>query len=296
MLPERFRSVLHAIATDRKSGAIELALGVVDAFKVLEKERNLPARAELGAAVSFLAKAQPSMVPIHNTAAICMRIVLGGGSAITSLDAVREFLHDSRGEVASNAVMLFPPHSTAITISRSSTVLLALKLAARSGRLGRLYVMESRPRLEGRNTAREIVAEGVECVLVADAVGPTLAGEFDLALVGADAMLKDGAVINKAGTYALSNSCKAGHKPLIVLTESIKLDSRFTSKTWPGSEIRDEGELLPRPPRGLRALNRYFDLTPSANVRAVVHEHGVSRRGWVGAMEKVLQGLYKESA
>lgn len=296
MLPERFRSSLHSIATDRKSGAIELALKVVKAFEVLESERHLPSREEMRAAVSFLAKAQPSMVTIQNTAEICAHVVFGGGSAKSDLGAVGVFIRESRSKVSANALGLFPPNATAITISRSSTALSTFRLAARSGRLSRLYIMESRPRLEGRKTAREIVAEGVECILVADAVGPTLAGEIDLAVVGSDAVLKDGAVVNKAGTFSLSMSCKDAGKPLCVLSESIKLDRRFDSSSWPGAELRDESELLPRPPRGLKALNRYFDLTPPANIHAVVHERGVSRRGWVGAMEKVLRGLYDESA
>lgn len=296
MLPEGFRSRLHSIATDRKSGAIELAIDVVGAFEVLERERYLPSKEELGAAASFLAKAQPSMVSIRNTADICQRILSGGGNEEANLAAIRKFLQESRSKVSANALGLFPPNATCITISRSSTVISALRLAARSGALRRLYVMESRPRLEGRSTAREIAAEGIECILVVDAAGPTLAREADLAVVGADSVLTDGAIVNKTGTFALSTSFKFARKPVYVLSESIKLNRQYNSETWPGSELRDEREILPKPPKGLRALNRYFDVSPAANVRAVVHERGVSRRGWVGAMEKVLRDLHEAVA
>jgi translation initiation factor 2B subunit (eIF-2B alpha/beta/delta family) len=98
------------------------------------------------------------------------------------------------------------------------------------------------------------------------------------------------------GTYPLALACTDNGKPLCVLAESIKLDRRFSSTTWPGSEERDEFELLPRPPRGLRALNRYFDLTPPANVSCVVHEDGISRQGWAKTMGKILDRLMDESA
>jgi translation initiation factor 2B subunit (eIF-2B alpha/beta/delta family) len=169
-------------------------------------------------------------------------------------------------------------------------------VAARSGRLGKLFIMESRPRLEGRATAKAVAEMGVECTLVADAMGPSLIKEVDLAVVGADAILKDGGVVNKIGTFPISLACKDARKPLCVLAESIKLDRRFDSNTWPGSEERDEFELLPRPPRSLRALNRYFDLTPPANVSCVVHEDGISKRGWAKTMGKILDRLMDESA
>jgi len=295
MLPARSRSLIHAIAVDRKSGAIELAVKVVDAFEELSGSISPPSANEINTVVKFLSKAQPSMVPIHNTAEICSRILAHGGDVAAELTLLRTFLEESREKVATNSLKVFNSSSVIVTLSRSSTVLAALRLAAASGKLQRVFVMESRPRFEGRVTAREMMILGVDCVLVADAAGPSLLSEADMAVVGADAILRDGAVVNKIGTYPLSLACSESGKPLYVLTEAIKVDRRFSSRDWPDSELRDEKELLPSPPRGLRALNRYFDLSPSANVTAVVHEKGVSRRGWFGEMEKVLAGLLTES-
>jgi len=295
MLPARFRSRMHRIAADRKSGAIELALAVVEAFEGLSHSRPPPEEKEIMAAVKFLSNAQPSMVPIRNSAEMCARIMAGGESA-SRLGLLWKLIESSRARVAMNSQAIFVKNAVMITLSRSSTVLPALQVAARSGRLGKLFIMESRPRLEGRATAKAVAEMGVECTLVADAMGPSLIKEVDLAVVGADAILKDGGVVNKIGTFPISLACKDARKPLCVLAESIKLDRRFDSNTWPGSEERDEFELLPRPPRSLRALNRYFDLTPPANVSCVVHEDGISKRGWAKTMGKILDRLMDESA
>ena len=296
MLPARFRSRIHRIAADRESGAIELALAVVEAFEGLSHSRRPPAGKEIEAVVKFLSSAQPSMVPVRNAAEMCSRIVAGGGEHASGLDFLWDNIEGSRVRAAVNAQAIFGRRAIVLTLSRSSTVLHALQLAARAGRIGKLFVMESRPRFEGRETARAVTEMGVDCTLVADAMGPSLVKEIDLAVVGADAILSDGGVVNKIGTYPLALACKEGRKPLCVLAESIKLDRRCSSRTWAGAEERDEFELLPRPPRGLRALNRYFDLTPSDMVSCVVHDDGVTKRGWAKTMAKILDRLMKDGA
>ena len=296
MLPAGFRSRIHRIASDRKSGAIELALAVVDAFEELSNSRETPDGTEIAAAVRFLSVAQPSMIPIRNAAEMCARILAGGGLTVPGLGLLWTHVEVSRTTVAVNAQALFGKGATILTHSRSSTVLHALQLAARAGRIRNLFVMEARPRFEGRETARAMTKMGVECTLVADATGPSLIEDIDMAVVGADAVLSDGGVVNKIGTYPLALACKEGGKPLCVLAESLKLDRRASTATWAGPEERDEFELLPRPPRGLRALNRYFDLTPPAYVACVVHEEGISRRGWAKTMGKILDRLIERSA
>ena len=296
MLPAGFRSRIHRIASDRKSGAIELALAVVDAFEELSYSRETPDASELTAAVKFLSGAQPSMIPIRNAAELCARILTSGGETVSELGLLWTHVEVSRTKVAANAQALFGKGATVLTHSRSSTVLLGLQLAAKAGIIRKLFVMEARPRFEGRETAKAMTKMGVECTLVADAMGPSLVEEVDMAVVGADAVLNDGGVVNKIGTYPLALACKEERKPLCVLAESLKLDRRTSSATWAGAEERDEFELLPRPPRGLRALNRYFDLTPSAYIACVVHEEGISRRRWAKTMGKILDRLIERSA
>ncbi len=288
MLPARFSRRLEAIASDRKSGAIELAIMVVEAFEHLSRSGVMAGRREVTAAVRSLLKAQPTMVPIRNVTEISSAIVVAGSDAPAKLRKLRSFIWESRHSVAVRAASVLPPDSTVITLSRSSTVIEALSIAAKKGRLRTLYVMESRPRLEGRVTAKALALTGIECVMVADAEGPSLVRNVEMAVVGADAVLRDGGIVNKIGTYPLSLACLEEDKPLCVLAESVKLDRRFNSKAWPGSEERDSSELLPRKPARLKALNVYFDLTPPANVSCVVHERGVSRKRWEKEMGKVL--------
>ncbi len=296
MLPARFRQRIHRVANDRKSGALELAIKVIDAFNEITSSGSKPSKNQLSVAVKFLSKSQPTMIPILTAAEICSKIIMTEADPYDKLQRLRSFIVSSRAKVAVNSLSCLPPSSTCMTISKSSTVLTALKLAASSKKLSRVYVMESRPHLEGRSTARDLTSEGVECILVTDALGPSLADEIDAAVIGADAILKDGAVVNKSGTYPLALACKEAEKPLYVLAESVKLDERFDSAIWPGSELREEKELLPTPPKGLRAMNKYFDLTPPSYVTAIVHEAGVSKKDWVQDLRAALGRILENEA
>ena len=291
MLPARFSKRLREIGNDRSHGAIELAIEVVEAFERLSRSEANVERREISSAIRSLADAQPAMVPIRNAAEICREVIVEGKDATAKMRRLRALIEESRHQVAVNAASILPPDSTVVTLSRSSTVIEALSMAAEKGRVRRLYVMESRPRLEGRTTARALARRGVECVLVADAEGPSIVRNADMAVVGADAVLRDGGVVNKVGTFPLSLACRDSGRMLCVLAESIKLDRRFDSKTWRGPERRDESELLPREAGRVSALNVYFDLTAPSDVDCVVHEGGVSKRGWARAMERVFERM-----
>jgi len=289
MLPGKFKSRMQAIAKNRRDGAIELAIKVIDTFLELKRSRVSYTERDIERIVKSVSKAQPSMVPIHNSLEICEKIIFTEGEVVNRLGQFKSYLKNSREIVAEKFTESMLSETKCITLSRSSTVLTALQLAAKAGKLCKLVIMESRPRYEGRITAKEMRRHGVNCTLVADALGPSLVGEVDMAVVGSDAVLKDGAVVNKIGTYPLSLACTMVGRPLYVLAESIKLDSRYDSDSWPGSELRDKTELLPPKLRGMKAINRYFDLTLPAYIHAVVHEGGISRKHWVAEMEKELQ-------
>ena len=108
---------------------------------------------------------------------------------------------------------------------------------------------------------------------MSDALGPSLLAEASCALVGADSVLRDGAVVNKIGTYSLALAAADAKKPLYVACETLKFDARHDAASWPGSPPRDPKEIWDTPDRAA-ALNRYFEVTPGRLVTIVVTERG----------------------
>ena len=81
---------------------------------------------------------------------------------------------------------------------------------------------------------------GVPVTLVSDALGPSLMEEASCALVGADAVLRDAAVVNKIGTYALALAASDRKKPFYVACETLKFDARYDSASWPKPAARTQ--------------------------------------------------------
>src|SRR4030095_8787821 len=89
-----------------------------------------------------------------------------------------------------------------VSISCSGSVVVALK-AIRAARTVRVSCSESRPALEGRRLAAELVAAGIPVTYFSDAAIGHALGSADAVLVGADAIAATW-FLNKTGTRMLA--------------------------------------------------------------------------------------------
>jgi len=155
-----------------------------------------------------------------------------------------------------------------LTLSRSGTVLDALRSASPRA----VYVAESRPAREGIDVAEEL-ADALDApvtVLADAAVAHALATEaVDAVVVGADAVLPDGRVVNKTGTRAAALAAAREGIPVYAVAASDKITRRETVnlETGDATAIYDGDAELD-------VLNPTFDVTPSELVDAVVTERG----------------------
>ena len=97
-----------------------------------------------------------------------------------------------------------------------------------------------------------------------------------MVLIGADSILADGSVINKAGTYVLALVAHDQGVPVYVCAESCK--RRPLQLPEPALEEMDPAELSPGEPSlgpHVRVRNIYFDRTPARLISGWIDEHGV---------------------
>lgn len=162
---------------------------------------------------------------------------------------------------------------------------------ARAGEKPFVWVDETRPRLQGaRLTAWELSQEGVDCRLQADGAAAWMMaqGRVDAIVVGADRIAANGDVANKIGTYGLSLAAKEHGVPFYVAAPSTTFDAATkTGRDIPIEERGDEevldmdgidaaGDLRHiRMAADVAANNPAFDVTPAANITAIVSENGV---------------------
>jgi hypothetical protein len=157
--------------------------------------------------------------------------------------------------------------------------------AVRHDEQAEVLVDETRPWLQGaRLTAWELSVEGIPYHLIAD----NMAGYFmsrgavDGVVVGADRIAANGDTANKIGTYTLSVLAKEHSLPFYVAAPLSTVDLTVQSGADIPIEERDEDEVTSYggrrlAPEGARAYHPAFDVTPHANITAIVTEAGVLR-------------------
>jgi methylthioribose-1-phosphate isomerase len=149
-----------------------------------------------------------------------------------------------------------------------------LRAAWERGRLARVWVDETRPRLQGaRLTAWELRRVGIPFRVIADsAAGGLMArGLVDRVVVGADRIAANGDVANKVGTYPLAVLAARHRVPFYVAAPLSTMDPATPSGAEIAIEERDPAEVS----ADGDGFNPAFDVTPAQLVTAVITEAGV---------------------
>ena len=148
-----------------------------------------------------------------------------------------------------------------------------------------VWVDETRPLLQGaRLTAWELAEDGIPHTLIADvAAGQLFArGLVDAVVFGADRIAHNGDAANKIGSYTLSVLARAHGVPCYVVAPSSTIDHAIANGAGIPIEERAADEVAQLggtvlAPAGTAVSNPAFDVTPAANITAIVTEAGVHR-------------------
>ncbi len=153
-----------------------------------------------------------------------------------------------------------------LTMSYSSTVKLSLKGSSK------VSILESRPLMEGRKLAAELIESGVKIRYWCDSALLCAQKEVDAALVGADAFSED-FFVNKVGTNPLALCCHEYDVPLYVVSDSTKYLPKEIPLNY--EEEHDPSEVWERAPPGIDVNNPYFEKIPW-NDAVLVTEMGIN--------------------
>ncbi|MCK5016138.1 MAG: S-methyl-5-thioribose-1-phosphate isomerase [Candidatus Peribacteraceae bacterium] len=165
------------------------------------------------------------------------------------------------------------------------TALSPIYAAKRQDKKIEVYVDETRPRLQGANlTSWELLNEGIPHYIITDnATGYYMSKrEIDLMIVGADRVARNGDFANKIGTYEKAVVAKENGIPFYVAIPSTTIDVLTENGSKIPIEERDENEVHfigkeRITPRGARAKNPAFDVTPAKFVTGIITERGIFR-------------------
>ena len=268
MLPAEVRSIIEEMRAERIRGAGYLAMKGAEAYLLLSE---LLEGEELENALREMKREIPAvnrtMASLYNLARF---IPITGNPEVVRAKA-EEFIRlseEARREIGNIGSELIDENEVVITHSFSSAVLGIFRAARRKGKYFHVILTESSPDYEGIALARELDSLGVPFKVITDAQLGLFAKRATLALVGADSVTRDGAAVNKAGTYLLALACHDIGVPFYVAAESFKLHPELSS---------DEIEIVERPyaRQGYRVRNFLFDVTPWRYIRGIITEFGV---------------------
>ena len=155
-----------------------------------------------------------------------------------------------------------------------------------------VYVDETRPWLQGaRLTAWELHQQGIETYVISDNAAGYLMwlGEVDVVIVGADRIAVNGDTANKIGTYKLALAAHDNGVPFYVAAPTTTIDPTLSSGREIPIEERSEDEVhfvygelntgelsvVRITPKGVRARNPVFDVTPSYLITGFITELGI---------------------
>lgn len=187
--------------------------------------------------------------------------------------------------VPDGATFLTHCNAGALATGGYGTALGVIRAAHEAGKNIKVFADETRPFLQGaRLTAWELMRDGIDTTVISDNTAGHLmkTGRVDLVVVGSDRIAANGDVANKIGTYSVSVLAKTHKVPFLVAAPLSTIDRNCPS----GDDIPIENR-TPREvthvldkvrivPEGTKVLNIAFDVTPAANVTAIVTETGVA--------------------
>lgn len=282
MNAEQFNQELHKIVEDRDHGASELARRcldiLADSANSLSVRDSRTLKEQLIERAERLAAARPTMAPIQNL------LEQWRGALDTmpgELDSARRFAAQASQDlvqasidavtgVAKHAAKVLGSGKTIMTHSLSSTLIEVCRVL--KDRDLRMIVTESRPLCEGRQLAERLSAWGIPTTYITEAQMGLFVRQADAVLVGADTVLANGDVVNKAGTYLLALAARAQGVPFYACCESFKFSK--TDEIPPLEEMSAAELQVPEWPH-VTPRNIYFEVTPARLIHGWIIEDGL---------------------
>ncbi|MEM2995003.1 MAG: ribose 1,5-bisphosphate isomerase [Candidatus Bathyarchaeia archaeon] len=184
-------------------------------------------------------------------------------------------LEESKEKIAEIGAKRIRGNSVILTHCHSSTVTYMLKKAWESGKSFEVICTETRPFLQGRITAKEMLELGVKTTLIVDSAARFFMNEVDVVIVGADAITSEGNVINKIGTSMIALAAHEARTPFYVVSELLKFDPATMYGDYEKIEERSPDEVWKDPPKNLIIRNPAFDVTKRDYIHGIICEEGI---------------------
>lgn len=181
---------------------------------------------------------------------------------------------ESNELISSYGARLIKKNSIVFTHCHSGTVIKIFKKAKKTKNF-QVYNTETRPRFQGRTTAKDLLKLRIPVTHFVDSAGRIAIKECDALFFGADAVTSEGKVVNKIGTEMFCEIANKYDIPVYFCTNSWKFDPDTIKGFQERIEERPRDEVWPKAPRKLKIKNYAFEFIKPNLITAIISELGV---------------------
>ncbi len=189
-------------------------------------------------------------------------------------DILRHF-NSAQDKINKFVFKIIKHDSMIFTHCHSTNVVNSLIYAKKHNKHFQVINTETRPLMQGHQTARELSKAGIKTTMIIEsAAGDVLERggsikKADMMIIGADALLKNGDVINKIGSNMFAEIAHDNKIPVYVIADSWKFSKRDVK-----IEQREHHEIW-NTAHNIRISNPAFETVKAKYITAIVSELGI---------------------
>ncbi len=236
----------------------------------------------------YVKSARPTAVSLPNAVSYVMTRLLRAtpGSVEEAkqivVTAAEEFIEYSKNAVkviAELGAKRIENGDVIMTHCHSTAAVSVIVEAHNQGKVSKVYVKETRPKMQGLITAKALADAGLDVILIPDSAVRYFMKRVNKVVVGADTIAANGAVINKIGTSLVALAAKEARVRLYVAAETYKFSPQTVIGELVPIEVRDPREIVEdewlRANPQVKVYNPVFDVTPPEYIDAIITEKGI---------------------
>ncbi len=215
----------------------------------------------------LLASLRPTQAVLYNAMQLAKK-----AKDVKDIEKVISYLEGASSKIARKWHHIIDDGDVVLTHCHSTELVELMREAAKHGRMFKVVVTETRPKMQGMMTARELSSAGIEVVYVVDSAVTHFTDEVTKFMFGCDAVREEG-IYNKIGTYMMAVFAREIEKPCYFVGDVLKIDPR---KGRIDVEMRAPEEVIKPEELGenIKVLNPAFDCTPWKYVSAYLSGGG----------------------
>lgn len=250
-----FNQICKAIKEVKIQGAENIAIAALKAYS------QKPTKASIKKLISL----RPTEPALQNA--------LKFAEIYSPKAALSHFTH-SKQKILNYSKKLFKKNTIVYTHCHSSTV--TDIIINNKSKIKKVNCTETRPLFQGRKTAKELTQKNIPTTLYVDSAMRLALKEADIALLGADSILKNKHVINKIGSELVAETAFYNLRtPLYICTDSWKFDPKSLLEKETKIEYRSTKEIWDNPPKKLKILNPAFEKINPKLIKGIISECGI---------------------